>query len=264
VEAENFGRVLVLDSVVQTSTADHFFFHEMLVHTPLFSLDNPRRVLIVGIGSGGALKEILKHGSVEEVVGVEIDRMVLETCAAHMPSLNDQGRIFRDPKVKIHFEDGLGFLKKYEGSPFDAILINSTDPNPVSNSLFGAEFYGLCLKALSPTGVLIAQTGAPSLERQLVQEVSRILKPLFAHHGCFITSVPTYMCGYFTLSWASPLLDLKKIPFETLNRRFKKSGMNCAVYNPGLHRASFELPNWYHHLIKSPDSSRLHEADSRT
>ena len=223
IEAKGMGKLLVLDSVIQISTADHFFFHEMLVHVPLLSLNAARRVLVIGVGSGGVLGEIFKHPEIQEVVALEIDPLVVHFSEKHLPELNQSGEVFRDPRLKLHFEEASQFLQKYRGEPFDAILVNSTDPNAVSNPLFTQDFYRRCKEVLQSDGVLVAQTGAPTLEKQLVRDVSGHFRKVFPWHGCYLTCVPAYMCGYFTLSWASSNLNLKVIPSEAL----QKNSPNC-------------------------------------
>ena len=75
-ENASFGRLLMLDGLTQTTERDEFIYHEMLVHVPLISLENPRRVLIIGGGDGGTLRRVLEHPSVEQAVMVEIDERV--------------------------------------------------------------------------------------------------------------------------------------------------------------------------------------------
>ena len=68
----DFGRMLVLDGKVQCSERDEFTYHEMLAHVPLLTHPNPQKVLVVGGGDGGTVREVLKHPSVTKVTLVEI------------------------------------------------------------------------------------------------------------------------------------------------------------------------------------------------
>src|SRR5690606_34499068 len=106
-----WGKVLVLDGIVQTTEQDEFIYHEMLTHVPMFACANTRRVLIVGGGDGGILREVLKH-DIEHVDMVEIDRGVVDLCIEHLPSLNDDGRAFTDPRTELVIEDAFQFLKR--------------------------------------------------------------------------------------------------------------------------------------------------------
>ena len=109
------GRVLVLDGIVQTTVADEFIYHEMLVHVPMLSVPNPKRVMIVGGGDGGCLREVLKH-PIERVDMVEIDRMVIDSSREFLPSLNDNGRAFDDPRTRLVIEDAFQYMKAHTAS----------------------------------------------------------------------------------------------------------------------------------------------------
>lgn len=85
-ESHDWGRVLALDGVVQTTTGDEFCYHEMIVHVPMLAHGQAREVLIIGGGDGGCLREALKHEGVERVTQVEIDRSVIELSQRWLPS----------------------------------------------------------------------------------------------------------------------------------------------------------------------------------
>lgn len=53
-----FGKVLVLDGVIQLTERDADSYNEMMAHIPMFQHPNPKRVLIVGGGDGYVLKEV--------------------------------------------------------------------------------------------------------------------------------------------------------------------------------------------------------------
>lgn len=77
-DTEEFGRMLVLDGMVMTTIKDEFVYHEMVAHPALFTHPNPKRVLVVGGGDGGVIREVIKHPEVEQAVLVEIDGKVIE------------------------------------------------------------------------------------------------------------------------------------------------------------------------------------------
>lgn len=77
-ETEEFGNMLLLDGMVMTSEKDEFVYHEMIVHVPLNTHPSPKKVLVVGGGDGGTIREVLKHPGVESVMQVEIDGKVVE------------------------------------------------------------------------------------------------------------------------------------------------------------------------------------------
>src|SRR5512138_1737376 len=88
VESEQYGRMLVLDGVFQTSVFDEFIYHEMIAHIPMFIHPQPKNVLIIGGGDGGTAREVLKHEAVEKLEMVEIDGMVVELSKKYLPSIS--------------------------------------------------------------------------------------------------------------------------------------------------------------------------------
>src|SRR5208337_2940784 len=122
---ENYGRMLMIDSIVQLSTRDEFIYHEMMSHVALFSVENPISVLIIGGGDGGIMREVLRHGSVKSVTLCELDETVINISKKYMPSV--AGGAFEDPRAKVEIMDGAKFMAETQ-STFDAILIDSTDP----------------------------------------------------------------------------------------------------------------------------------------
>ena len=133
-ETPVYGRVLVLDDIVQVTEKDEFVYHEMLTHVPMFGCANPRRVMIVGGGDGGILREVLKH-DIEHVDMVEIDQTVVDFCIEHMPTLNNAGAIYKDPRASLVIEDAFEFMKR-EKNRYDVILVDSTDPVGAAEVLF--------------------------------------------------------------------------------------------------------------------------------
>jgi spermidine synthase len=71
--SKTYGRVLALDGVIQCTERDEFSYQEMIAHVPLFSHPNPKRVLVIGGGDGGVVREVVKHACVEEVILCDID-----------------------------------------------------------------------------------------------------------------------------------------------------------------------------------------------
>jgi spermidine synthase len=98
-ESETYGNVLILDGAIQCTERDEFSYvsnailkimrysdgsikrlnryQEMIAHIPLASHPNPKKVLVIGGGDGGVVREVLKHETVEEVVLCDIDEVCL-------------------------------------------------------------------------------------------------------------------------------------------------------------------------------------------
>ncbi len=237
-----WGKVLVLDGIVQTTEKDEFIYHEMLTHVPMFACANPRRALVVGGGDGGLLREVLKH-DIEHVDMVEIDRTVVDICIEHLPSLNDGGRVFRDPRAELVIEDAFEFLKR-ERRCYDAILVDSTDPVGAGEVLFSDTFYGLCRSALNPGGVLALQDGVVFLQPEESRTSMQRIRSLGLSACCYAIAVPTYYGGNMTLGCASDDRAALTPELATIRARFERARIQTRHYTPELHCASFVLPRW--------------------
>lgn len=245
------GRVLVLDGVVQTTEADEFIYHEMLAHVPLMAVPEPKRVMIVGGGDGGTLREVLKH-PVERVDLVEIDIKVIESSREFLPTLNDGGRVFDEPRVNVVVEDAFKYMKEHTGE-YDAILVDSTDPVGMAEALFSDEFYRLCRDSLSPTGALSAQDGVVFFQRDEAARTVAALRNLGLHAGAYLAAVPTYYGGNMTLGIAGRHADVLHPDVDLLRQRFARLTGGTRHYSPEVHAASFVLPRWIKDAVEGGD-----------
>ncbi len=234
-----FGRALALDGIVQVTEADEFVYHEMIAHVPLLAHGGVRRVLVIGGGDGGTVREVLKH-PVEAVTMIELDRQVVELCRRHLPGLN--AGAFDDPRLDLRFEDGVRFAARCE-TQFDLIIVDSTDPLPGPGEvLFSAGFYADCKRILAPGGVLISQLGMPFLYPDAVRGAMARLAGCFADTTCYIVAVPVFAGGYMAFGWASDTPALRETPLETLAARYAAAGLETRFYTPAFHQAAFVLP----------------------
>ena len=194
-----FGRMLVLDGVVQLTQRDEFLYHEMLVHVPMHSHADPKRVLIVGGGDGGALREVLKHESVDQVTLVEMDPEVIEVTKKYFP---DMAAGFASPLVTVRHGDGVAFLQG-AGREFDIILVDSTDPVGPSTSLSTPEFFQLAAEALTDRGVFAMQTESLHFHADYVNQVQRSLGAGFGAVDLYGAPIATYAGNWWTFALAS-------------------------------------------------------------
>ena len=104
-ENPTWGTVLMLDGVCQLTTSDEFVYHEMMAHVPLMALARPRRVLVIGGGDGGVLREVFKHPSVAKATLCEIDRAVIDLSLKHYPEIADG--CLDDERADVVIADGL-------------------------------------------------------------------------------------------------------------------------------------------------------------
>ena len=236
-----FGRVMTLDGVVQTTERDEFIYHEMLAHTPILAHGKARRVLIVGGGDGGMLREVCRHQSVEHITQVEIDASVVEMSKQHLPK-HSQGA-YDDPRLELVIADGMRYVREASDT-FDVIISDSTDPIGPGEVLFTQDFYAACRARLNPGGVLVTQNGVPFMQLAEVKSTAQRLAKTFADWHFYGAAVPTYIGGIMTFAWASDDATLRQVPLATLQERYQAAGIKTRYYNPAIHQAAFALPQY--------------------
>lgn len=237
-DTPRFGKMLVLDNVIQTTEADEKYYHEPLAHCPLLSHANPQKILIIGGGDGGLLKEAVKH-PVKSIDLVEIDKEVITLTKKYMPDFASD--CWDDPRLKIYIEDGARFVKNTK-KKFDVILVDSPDPIGPAKSLFKTGFYLDCKKILNPGGIVIRQTGSSIFQPEEMPSNFRQMEELFPEVKVFVTAVPTYIGGYFTFVAASLQKGIFDKSLANLRKRFKKIKLKTEWYTPEMHKASMILP----------------------
>lgn len=243
-----FGRVLMLDGVVQLTTADEFIYHEMMAHVPLLSLERPRDVLIVGGGDGGVLREVLKHPSVRKVVLCEIDRGVIDLCVEHLPEISSGA--FDDSRVEVVIADGARFVAETR-LRFDAIICDTTEPIGPAAAVFRRDFFAGCRDCLRPGGILVTQNGLPFVHPDHLRHSVRNFHELFSDVACFLCNQPTYFGGPFALLWASEDAKTRSVPVSTLRRRRRERGLNTRYWTAAAHKAAFALPGYIDEIVAS-------------
>jgi spermidine synthase len=212
---------------------------------PLIAHGRAKRVLIIGGGDGGVLREVLRH-SVDHATMVEIDGQVIDLCREHLPGLS--AGAFDDPRARVLVDDGIRFVAD-TAETFDAIIVDSSDPVGPNEVLFTDAFYADCRRRLTPGGVLITQSGVAFLQRAEVTDGYKRLKPHFADVGFYVIAVPTYVGGFMALSWASDDFDLRRQPEPVLAERYAAVGLDTRYYSPAMHKAAFALPPFISRLM---------------
>lgn len=222
-----FGRMLVLDNVVQLTTRDEFFYHEMLAHVILHAHIKPAHVLIIGGGDGGTLREVLKHRLVEEVQLVEIDRQVIEVSKRFLPEVAVG---FSDPRVRVMETDGTHFVRETK-KKYDVVIVDSTDPVGRAKDLFTERFFCDVLSVLNNEGMFVSQTESLHFHRQFVVDVQLKLGRVFESVGLYHVPLATYAGNWWTFSLGSR----KYIPNEPSRRQ----EVSTKYYDEHVHRSAF-------------------------
>lgn len=244
----DFGTVMALDGIIQTTERDEFVYHEMMTHVPLLAHGNARRVLIIGGGDGGILREVLKHQSVEHVTQVEIDQAVIDMCRQYLP--NHSAGAFDDVRANIVIADGVEFVNECQET-FDVIISDCTDPVGPGEVLFSSRFYEGCKRCLNEGGVFVAQNGVPFMQPDEIITTRRRLGPYFPDQSFYNAAVPTYVGGVMTFAWATDDAALRQLELSAVQARYEASGIRTRYYNPALHVASFALPQY---VVEALDS----------
>ncbi len=233
-ETYDYGNLLVIDGTVQTTERDEYIYHEMIVHVPMLTHPNPRRVLIIGGGDGGAAREALKHDP-EEVHVVEIDEMVVKLSKKYFPGI---ARAYEDPRVNLHIGDGIEFVKN--NGDFDVIIIDSTDPVGPAAGLFEEEFYRNLKNALRPGGVVAQQCGSPFYNPGEACKARSELQKVFKYARLYLAYIPTYPSGMWSFVIASD---------EVIKRR-RDTKFSTRYYTDALYDSSMVLPKFVEESCK--------------
>ncbi len=239
-----FGRMLLLDGLVMTTERDEFMYHELIVHPALFTHASPRKVLIIGGGDGGTVREVTSHTAVSDVVLCEIDPMVVDVSRQYLPSISCK---LDDPRVSIVFTDGIEFVSQHR-SEFDLIIVDSTDPIGPAKGLFELEFYRSCIDCLKEDGILVCQSESPIYHLDIIADMHQLLhKSGFPIVRFYYGIVPTYPGGMWSWVIASKKYDpLSDVDLDEI----KKSNIKTRYYNSRVHNSIFNLPEFFSLALK--------------
>src|SRR5262245_34175773 len=249
-EHKYFGKMLMLDGATQIAKRDEFIYQEMMSHVPLFAHGNARDVLIIGGGDCGIAEEVLKHKTVQRLTQVEIDASVVEFSKEHFPEFTKP--VFADKRFESVIDDGMKYVARTDRR-FDAIIVDSTDPQGPGKVLFSSRFYAACKRCLTKGGVLVTQNGVPILQSGELTSTIEKLRRLFADSACYVAAIPTYVGGHMAMGWATDNKRLRATPRATIAARYRKAGSFPTKYwTPEVQAAAFALPRFIADLVARP------------
>ncbi len=244
-ESEEFGRFLTLDGYMMLTEKDEFIYHEMITHIPMAVHPNVKKVLVIGAGDGGVVRELTRYDDIEHIDMVEIDEMVVEVCKKYLPKTACR---FDDERVHIHYADGLRFIRSCKDE-YDLIIVDSTDPFGPGEGLFTKEFYGNCYNALKEDGIMVNQHESPFYDEDAVamQRAHKRIVESFPISRVYQAHIPTYPSGHWLFGFASkryhPLKDLDEVKWNSRN-------IKCRYYTTTLHKGAFYLPAYVEEMLK--------------
>jgi spermidine synthase len=236
VESESFGKILLIDGVIMLTEADEFCYHEMIAHVSLCVHPKAQKVLVIGGGDGGTVREILKHDNVKEIDVCEIDGKVIEICKKHFPYLAGS---FDDAKVKIFCEDGNKFVKERKNE-YDLIIVDSSDPIGPAEVLFRREFYEAMYQALKNNGIVVTQAESFFYHQKIIKSLFFFIKEIYPIPEYYYTLVPTYPSGVIGFTFCSK----KYHPINDFNETEALKLADLRYYNKDIHKAAFNLPTF--------------------
>ena len=223
-KTETFGNLMVLDGCFMVTTRDNFLYHEMMSHPVLFTHPAPKRVVVVGGGDCGTLREVLKHSSVEEACQVEIDERVTRLSEEYFPELCESNN---DPRAKFYFEDAAAWIKNQPDASIDVLIIDSTDPIGPAEQLFGPAFLAEAYRTLSKDGIIVQQSESPLLHADTIiaDLEAKLTGAGFKHPQQVLFPQPSYPSGW----WSATMAQKSEAPlaprYDAIEaKEFKKIG----------------------------------------
>ena len=243
-----YGRILVLDGIIQVTEKDEAAYSEMLVHPAIHVLKSPKNILIVGGGDGAVAEEVLKYNFIKQIDLVDIDEEVVSLSKKYFKKINKDS--LKNKKVKLFFQDASNFIEKTKNK-YDLIIADRPDPVGAGRSLFKEKFYKNISNILTNEGIAIFQSGVPFLQKSETKEVLKNVNKIFKKNGTLLTVVPSYIGGFMALIWSSNKIDMKSS--KLINRKIK---IKTSYYNEEIRKSAFVVPNflkffWNHSIIYS-------------
>lgn len=241
VDSVAFGKALMLGGTWQTSVGDEHFYHEMLVHPALTTAPKIARVLVIGGGDGGTVREVLRYPEVEAVTMCELDKTVTDVCREHMPEFKVP---WEDPRLTLEFRDGVAFLKE-AGPTYDVILLDGPDPVGPAAGLFESPFFDAAKRRLSPDGVFALQSESPVAMRDDFVRIVKTVRGSFERCSPYFVPVPIYPSGAWSFTHASRTVEAQAI----IESRLKIAEATSRYYNREIHLAALAQPTEIRRLL---------------
>ena len=252
-ECDDYGRFLTLDGLLMVTQRDEFIYHEMMVHPAMCVNPSIKKVLVIGGGDGGTVRELVRYDHIERIDLVEIDALVVEVAKRYLPTMSSE---LTNKVVNVFFEDGINWVKEASDGAYDLILVDSTDPIGPGEVLFTKTFYRECYRVLSEQGILINQQISPvfAWDAALAKSAHDRIKGVFPISKLYQAHIPTYASGLSLFGFASKGLDpVKDAAFE----KWQELDLKMKYYNCELHAGAFLLPNYVRHLFNADSGSRV-------
>ena len=244
-DSPEFGRFLTLDGYMMLTEKDEFIYHEMITHVPMAVHPLVKKVLVIGAGDGGVIRELTRYPEIEHIDMVEIDPLVVEVCRKYLPKTACR---LGDPRLSIHYEDGLKYVR-FKENEYDLIIVDSTDPFGPGEGLFTREFYGNCYKALKEDGIMVNQHESPfyAEDAEACKRAHKRIVESFPISRVYKAQIPNNPYRHRLFGFASK----KYHPLKNLDEtRWNLRGLDCRYYTTTLHKGAFYLPAYVEEMLE--------------
>ncbi len=235
---EFFGKLMVIDGFVMLTEGDNFIYHEMMSHPALYTHPDPQKILVIGGGDCGTLREVLRHAQVTEVLQVEIDERVTRLSEQYFPALCEAND---DPRARFYFEDGIQWVKQVVEERYDVIIVDSTDPIGPAEGLFTEAFFRDCWRALKPQGLIVQQSESPLYHMNIIKPMHAAMRAAgFADSVSLQYPQCTYPSGWWSATMACK--DTRITGFR--EKAAASKSFETGYYNAEIHRAALAQPEF--------------------
>jgi spermidine synthase len=248
-QTEALGKILVLDGRIACAEEDEYVYHEMISHVPVFAHSNPKKILVIGGGDGGTVRELLKHDQIEHIDLVEIDEYVVEASKKYLPDLASS---LNDERVTVRIEDGVEYVKGCSSETYDVVIIDSDDPDGPSRGLFTEKFYHEIYRLLKPEGIMVTQSESPRFNQHIFSDIYSCYKNIYGKNGvyCYLMYLPSFPSGMWSFSFSSksgnnPFHQLNKMKIDDFCREH-----DLKYYSFDIHQSAFNLPKFVQDILQ--------------
>lgn len=242
-ETESFGHLMVIDGCIMLTQRDNFIYHEMISHPALFSHPSPEKILIIGGGDCGTLKEVLKHDSVTSVQQIEIDERVTQLSEQYFPELCESNS---DPRAELMYIDGIKWVQDAPANSYDIIIIDSTDPVGPAVGLFSQSFYQQCHRILKSDGLLVQQSESPLFHMPLLKDIHSAMRG-----ADYVDALSVFFpqCSYPSGWWSVTIACKDNVLGSFREEDVDNKSFETTYYNSAIHKAALAAPAFFYPQI---------------
>ncbi|MEL6676229.1 MAG: adenosylmethionine decarboxylase [Bacteroidota bacterium] len=240
-ESQAYGKMLVLDEEIGLSEADEHIYHEMLVHVPVQLAPASRKVLVLGGGDGGVVRQLLRYQELTAIDVWEIDPAIPEVVGRFFPHLQ---QALTDPRVALKFGDAFSRMTALKQGHYDLIWVDIPTVKGQETGLIHQQIIGQLKHLLAPQGMLIGQGALPRFDYPGFQQTLGAYHAEFGPEKVFpyLAHIPTVPGGTRCFVLCSLEAINPRTDFDQEAAAMFAAHHQLGYYHPGIHQAAFILP----------------------